>query len=180
MQDSHSQLIRSARSGWTMALLFITLFIALQYAWSAARGSFIERLIINDATVGVAVSIINAWSPGVQALGVGATIRATGGGINILNGCEGTEVLFLLVAAVFAYPMMWRWRAIGLFAGTVYVFLLNQMRLLALFYSYRSDRVLFGHLHGVVAPLALVAATLIFFLYLMKMNERSVLKQAAC
>ena len=28
-----------------------------------------------------------------------ASIRAPGGGLNILNGCEGTEVMFLLMAA---------------------------------------------------------------------------------
>lgn len=163
-----------------MALLFIAAFLGLQWAWNSARGSAVEQVVINGATVGAAVSIINAWSPEVRAAGVGSTIRSPRGGINILNGCEGTEVLFFLVAAVLAYPMLWRWRVVGLLGGTVYVFFLNQLRLLALFYSYQSDRVLFGHLHGVVAPLALIAATLVFFVYLMKLNERSMRTQATC
>ncbi|RUP27341.1 MAG: exosortase/archaeosortase family protein [Curvibacter sp.] len=160
------------RPVWVMALAFVIAVVALQWAWGEARGTVVERAVIEQATVGTAVAIINAWTPEVQASPAGSRIKAPGGGINILNGCEGTEVLFLLVAALLAYPMSWRWRAIGTILGTAFVFVLNQVRLLALFYSYRSDRALFDQLHGLVAPMMLIALSLGFMVLVIRWDER--------
>lgn len=133
----------------------------------------IERMVINEATVKPAVMLINTWTPEARAIAVGASIKAPGGGINVLNGCEGTEVLFLLIAALVAYPMSWRFRALGVLTGTFLVYLLNQMRLLALFYSYRSDRALFDQLHGLVAPLMLIALSIAFLITMIRWDARS-------
>lgn len=157
---------------WRMALVFALVVVILQWGWGEARGTAVERAVINEATVGTAVAIINAWTPDVQARAAGPRIKAPGGGINILNGCEGTEVLFLLVAALLAYPMSWRWRAIGMVSGTALVFTLNQVRLLALFYTYRSDRALFDELHGLVMPLLLIVVTLGFMVLMIRGDER--------
>lgn len=157
---------------WLMALLFVLFFTLLQWGWSEARGTAIERVVIDDATVGSAVTTINALTPDVHARAVGPRIRAPHGGINVLNGCEGTEVLFLFIAALMAYPLSWRTRIGGLVAGIAFVFVGNQVRLIALFYSYQSDRELFDQLHGLVMPLMLVVATLGLFVGLLRLDER--------
>lgn len=168
----HEQNPKARHALWRMALVFALVVAVLQWGWNEVRGTVVERTVINGATVGTAVAIINAWTPDVQARAVGSRIKAPGGGINILNGCEGTEVLFLLVAALLAYPMSWRWRAIGIVCGTALVFTLNQVRLLALFYSYRSDRALFDELHGLVMPLLLIVVTLGFMVLMIRGDER--------
>jgi len=145
-----------------MALVFLLILATLQGGWSALRGSAAERAVIDLATVGTAVALVNRLTPEVAARAHGARIQAAGGGINVLNGCEGTEVLFLLWAALLAAPLSWQWRIQGAVLGAVWVFALNQVRLLALFYSYRSNRPMFDLLHGLVAPAVLVAATLLF------------------
>lgn len=160
------------RPVWLMVVVFVITVVALQWAWGEARGTSVERAVIEQATVGTAVAIINAWTPEVQASPAGSRIKAPGGGINILNGCEGTEVLFLLIASLLAYPMSWRWRAIGAVLGTAFVFVLNQVRLLALFYSYRSDRALFDQLHGLIAPMMLIALSLGFMVLVIRWDER--------
>lgn len=49
-------------------------------------------------------------------------------GINILNGCEGTEVFFLLASALLvAPPIAWRARLTGLLPGCLQVFALNRL-----------------------------------------------------
>jgi exosortase/archaeosortase family protein len=85
-----------------------------------------------------------------------------GGGLNILNGCEGVEVAFLLIAALCAMPGSHRRRLCGMAVGVSLVFMLNQARILALFYAFRYDKVLFSLLHGTVAPLAMIACTVLF------------------
>ena len=138
-------------------------FVVLQTLWGQARGSALERLWIDTATVKTAVALIDLLSPELQAVAQGSRIRAPGGGINILNGCEGTDVLFLLAAAFLAFPMPRRSRLAGFGLGIVLVYLLNEARILALFYAYRSDRALFDVLHGLVAPLVLIAAVAAYF-----------------
>ncbi len=156
-----------------MLLVFVLVAGSLQALWSAARGSAAERLVIDSATVSTSVALINWLTPDVAAHGDGSRIRAPGGGINILNGCEGTEVLFLLVAAMLAYPASWRLRGIGLLVGTAAVFALNQVRLLVLFYGLRADREWFSSLHGLVTPLVLVLCTVLFFIGWMAWAQRT-------
>lgn len=150
----------------TSVPLFLTalFFCILQCSWMQLRGTGIERLLVHDCTVGTATWLINLLTPQVQAHADGARISAAGGGINVLNGCEGTEVLWLLWAALAFYPGRWRARLAGLMAGTAFVFVLNQARLLILFYSFRQDPALFSLLHGLVTPLVMVVATVGFFM----------------
>lgn len=140
------------------------LYVALQWAWLQARDTPLERLVIHQLTVGSAVAMINGLTPEAQARGAAASIRAAGGGINIRNGCEGTEIWFLLVAAIAGFPAGWRARLLGMLAGAVVVFVLNQARVLGLFYGLRHDRDLFDLLHTLIAPLCMVAGALLFFL----------------
>lgn len=138
------------------SLLFFVIFACLQLGWQGLRGSGVEALVVHDATVRPAVALINLLTPGADARAVNFTITAPGGGLNILNGCEGTEVLFLLLAALLVGPLAWRSRVTGIFVGTLVVFVINQARILILFYAYRADHALFDRLHGSVTPLLMI------------------------
>ena len=171
MQHGQLAVGQAPRPLWRIAVVFLLLVVAQQWAWTKARGTVIEKAVIEVATVGTAVAIINAWTPAVRASAAGARIQSPGGGINILNGCEGTEVLFLLVAALLAYPMSWRWRGIGIFTGAALVFVLNQLRVLALFYSFRTDRALFEELHGLIAPMILIVLVTGYLIMLIRWDQ---------
>lgn len=153
-----------------MGLVFLLCMYGLQWTWGLARGTGIERMVIDQATVQTAVALIRHLSPDLQVTPQGARLLAPGGGLNVYNGCEGTELLFLLIAALVAYPFSWRWRLIGLSTGVAFVFVLNQARLLLLFYSFRADRLLFAQLHGLVAPLLLMMITLAFVAWLIRQD----------
>ncbi len=144
-------------------LAFLAVFTMLQGLYGAAGGSWIERLVIDDITVGSAAFVINALDPAVRVVASGSALKATGGGLNVLNGCEGTDVLFLLTAALLVAPIAWRWRLAGVAAASVLVFAANQVRVVALFYAFRIDRAYFDALHGYVGPLILVAIGGLFF-----------------
>ncbi len=153
----------AARHPWRAGLVFVLAFLILQTLWSQARDTALERLWIDTATVKTAVALIDFVSPEVQASAQGSRIKAPGGGINVLNGCEGTDILFLLTAVFLAFSMPWHRRLAGLGLGLVLVFLLNEARILALFYAYRSDRALFDLLHSLVAPIVLIAFAAAYF-----------------
>ena len=91
------------------------------------------------------------------------SIRAPGGGLNILNGCEGLEALFLLIAAFAVAPLTWQAKLLGAGLGVLVVFAVNQARILVLFYAYRADHALFDQLHSTVTPIAVVLLVSAYF-----------------
>lgn len=144
-------------------VFFLAVFATLQGLYEAAKGGWVERLVIDHATVQTAAWLIDTVDPSVGVESAGPRLRAPGGGINVLNGCEGTEAVFLMVAAMLVAPLSLRARLTGLLAGTLVVFVLNQARVVALFYAFRSDKAVFDMLHGIVAPLLLIIAASAFF-----------------
>lgn len=142
---------------------FILVFIGLQTAWSKASGTWLEALIIGEMTVRPAASWIGLITPSVGAQAIGYSIKAPGGGMNVINGCEGLDVLFLLFSAFVVYPAIW-YRWVGALAtGVVLVWALNQVRVVSLFYAGRHDKEAFALLHGTVAPLILISLVAVFF-----------------
>lgn len=143
-------------SSLRQGLVFLAIFVLLQTCWNAASGTMIERLLIDQATVAAAAMWVRTLTPEVVAVATGPTLTAPGGGINVLKGCEGTEVVFLLLAAFAVAHLSWRARLTGVAVGTILVYVLNQIRVIALFYAYRQDPVLFDQLHGTLGPLTMV------------------------
>jgi exosortase/archaeosortase family protein len=143
--------------------IFLALFAFMQTLYSQMQGTWLERLLIDHITVGSAAWWIDAVDPAVHIVAEGSRLRAPGGGINVLNGCEGTDVAFLLIAALVVAPIAWRYRLLGMGAGLVLVFVANQVRVASLFYAFRHDRALFDALHGVVTPMLLIAVVALFF-----------------
>ena len=145
--------------------IFLAIFLLLQLLWSLVRLSSVGLFLIEGVTVQTSAWLINLLTPQVHAVAQGTLISATGGGINVANGCEGIEVMFMLIAAMVVATLTWRFKLIGMVVGVLYVFLVNQIRLVAMFYAVRSDRVLFETVHGLIGPILLVAITGLFFAY---------------
>lgn len=152
---------------WVSALVFISVFFILQMSYDVCRGSDFEHFILGDLTVTPTAAVINFLTPAVHVKALGNQLIAPGGGITVLKGCEGTEIMFMLVAAFSAIVMPWRRRLAGLGLGILLVFCLNQVRLLTLFYVYRSEPSLFNLLHGTVGPIVLILCVALYALYWM-------------
>lgn len=152
---NHSTLWRAA--------IFIAVFALLQGLYGAAKDTWVERLVIDQVTVNSAAWLIQVFDPEAGVQPVGSRLRAPGGGINVINGCEGTDVIFLMIGAMLVAPISMRAKLLGVLLGTALVLVLNQARVIGLFYAYRTDRSLFDMMHGVIAPLLLIMAAAGFF-----------------
>jgi exosortase/archaeosortase family protein len=141
---------------WLQLLLFASLFIAMQGVWSIAQGTTFEHVTVGDWTVVPAAFWVHLLTPEVGAVARGYSITAPGGGINVMNGCEGFEVIFLWISALIVTPLKWQWRLRGLVFGVGLIWVLNQVRILVLFYAYRTNKEWFAQLHGTIAPLVLI------------------------
>ena len=149
--------------------MFLLVFAALQVSWLLVRDNSFGHFIRGDVTVKPAVSLINTFTPSINATALGNQIIAKGGGLVVKLGCEGVEALFVLIAALVTAPLSRKAILSGIAYGTLYIYGLNQLRILALFYAFRADKPLFHLLHGTIAPLILIAlAGLFFHWWLMK------------
>jgi exosortase/archaeosortase family protein len=160
--DNNSSPPKKRFAIWRL-LAFLAIFAGLQALYGAAKGTWVERFVIDQATVKTSAWLIDKADPQVMVQPVGTRLRAPGGGINILNGCEGMDMLCLMIAAMLVAPLTWKAKLAGVIAGTCFIFVLNQARIMALFYSFRANSAVFEMLHGLVAPLVLITAAGIFF-----------------
>lgn len=147
--------------------LFALIFAALQWGWSVQQDSALFRLWVEDLNVRAAVVLIAAVQPESGAAAAGPRVQAPGGGINVLQGCDGAELLWLMTAAFAVAPLAWRWRLGGWLAGLLLVWLLNVTRITALFFAWRSDPRWFDWLHNYIGPIVLVALLALYFQWIM-------------
>jgi exosortase/archaeosortase family protein len=140
----------------TPLLLFAAWFLALYAAFHAVPG--LSRWVIDHATVQPAAALLAWIDPGLQARAQGARLVVPGGGLQVLPGCEGTDLALLAAAAMLAAPLRWRWRLVGAALALAAMAVLNQVRLLVLLQSHRHWPQHFDALHGLWLPLALVLA----------------------
>lgn len=158
---------------WLRAVVFIGCYLVLQAFYAQSAGTSVERFFLETAGARPAAALIDLLQPGLQAQAAGTRVTAPGGGINIGNGCEGTDLYFLLCAAFAAVSLPWRSRALGFAVGLLLAFALNQVRIVALFHAYRADHGLFDLLHTTVAPVVLVIALVLYFHAWLRYSRRS-------
>jgi exosortase family protein XrtM len=157
----------SSSLGWRFACRFLVIFILVSLAWSCARDTGVERFVVEEATVATSARIISMIDPDQKIRSEGFHLLAPHVRLSVLNGCEGTESILMLAAAILACAAPWRRKLAGMLLGAGCIFLLNQLRLIALFYTLRYKAQWFGSVHGYIAPLLIIiGGSLFFFLWM--------------
>jgi exosortase family protein XrtM len=148
----------TGRGGLRFVLLFALLFGALQLGLVKTRSPIADWLVAAPAGWTLAKIL-----PDDRVAVQGNQVHSQRVRLNILPGCEGTEVFFLLIAGVLAFPTSWRNKLRGLALGLPLAFGLNVARVIALYFTVRDAPAQFELVHGYVAPTALVACLGVFF-----------------
>ncbi len=145
-------------------LLFLGLFVIQSYVYHLARGTWVEHWLIDEITVKPSALLLDKLLPkdNVQAHGQKLVSQTTS--ITVLNGCEGTESMFLLIAAILAFRAAVKHKLAGIFLGVVFIFLLNQIRIVSLFIALKYNREWFHWLHAYIGPTLIIIFSCIFFL----------------
>jgi exosortase/archaeosortase family protein len=144
-------------------LAFLLLFAACSLAWAQLTPQAVRDWLIEQLIVVPAAALLAVVDPAVRASAAGVLLAAPAGGVHVRAGCEGADLLFLLVSAMAVAPMGWAARVAGVLAGVALVFVLNLARVIGLLYALQHDRALFDLLHGTLLPLVLVALVCGFF-----------------
>ena len=95
---------------------------------------------------------------------------ANGFAMEVIDGCNGDDVVVLLWAAILAYPASWKQKGKGLLAGTATIYVINFLRIISLFYLGQYDRQWFEFAHLYIWESVFVLLTLtIFWMWVRRM-----------
>jgi exosortase family protein XrtM len=155
---SHGATPLSRLQGMRFVGIFALLFSVGQYATVSARTYIADWLVVAPS----------AWTLSALYPADGIVVDANSVvsqrvRLNVLPGCEGTELFILPVAGIAAYPASLRARATGLALGLPLAFALNQVRVLALYATVRDHPAHFELVHAWLAPTLLVACLGCFY-----------------
>jgi exosortase H (IPTLxxWG-CTERM-specific) len=95
----------------------------------------------------------------------GTRISGDGFTVVVTSACSGLLGSVLLLSAVVAFPARWRARAWGLLIGVGALFLLNQLRIVSLFYVGSRFPELFEEVHYYVWPLLIILGVAAYFYF---------------
>jgi len=161
----------SVRAALLRPLAFVLLFAAMYGVLAISWGAGLSHWVIDLGTVVPAAWFARAMTGDPAIAAMGSHLSAPDVSINVLFGCEGSDVLMLLCAALLVSPSPAPKRLAGLVAGIGLVFLINQARLLALFFVFRHHRGWFGTVHGLVGPMSVVVGVTAFFLLWLRWTQ---------
>ena len=88
----------------------------------------------------------------------------SGGGIEIVAGCNGVEAVLILVSAILAFPAPWKHKVAGMLIGFVAIQSLNVVRIISLFYLHEWNRVWFDWFHLYLWQALIILDALVFWL----------------
>jgi exosortase/archaeosortase family protein len=93
----------------------------------------------------------------------GDTIQSKTFSFVIKRGCDATEPVWLLAAAVVSFPAPWRRKLPGIVAGTLLLLGINLVRVIGLFFVGRDHPGLYDVLHLTVFPAVFIILAMIIW-----------------
>ncbi len=161
---------REGPVGWRVLLRFAAILIALNLAYYAEKklGGAVVDEPYTHAVTWTSAQVARAVLPySVQSSGRGIV---AGGrhSLFIASGCNGLEAIFLMLAAIAAYPATWRRRLRGLAWYLPALFALNLVRVVALVHVAHSHHDLMDVAHYQVAQGILILFVLAFWVHYLR------------
>ncbi|MBL4608754.1 MAG: exosortase family protein XrtM [Pseudomonadales bacterium] len=108
-------------------------------------------------------AVINWLSFNNQVIAVENRILSAKGSLEVVRGCDGSGVLFMLFASMLIFPTSIGKRAIGLFIALGFTALLNSVRIVILYFVMAYQNNYFILVHELLAPTFILALSCVCF-----------------
>ena len=150
------------RSWGLYCLWFALLFLAGTGAHYIAR-PYIAPIVNRTLNARVSAWLINLMSPRAHVIVAGSRFGSGNAYLQIAQGCEGVDVVLMMVAAILPFPASRQRRCVGVLAGTVVLYAFNLLRSVSLWYCLRDWPSYFEVAHTLVGQTMLIFVGLVFF-----------------
>ena len=131
------------------------------------------RKVIYPNVIGhAAAKVINTMTPDRKVRVRDNSIISSKAVLNIVRGCDGSGVWFMLMAAIIGFGGRIRHIVAGLLLGTAVVYVINQVRIIGLYYLVEWDRTWFPPVHTYYAPTLIIFLIAAYFLWWTRWSMR--------
>ena len=160
--DSDSHRI-SRFNEWLQFILFVGCYALLNYGYFKIPVDLFMKIIYYHGVVTICADLINMLAPLEQVLAQQNHLLSAKADLEIVRGCDGAGVLFLVVSAIVAFPSTGRRKLIGLLLGIGLIYLINLLRISALYFiiAYQPDWFLLVHTY--LAPTLMIIVGCCYF-----------------
>ena len=148
---------------WLQFMLFVGCYTLLNYGYFKIPDDLFMRVIYYHGVVTICADLINMFAPLEQVLAQQNHLLSAKANLEIVRGCDGAGVLFLVVSAIIAFPSTGRQKLIGLLLGISLIYLINLLRISILYFviAYQPDW--FQLIHVYLAPTLMVLVGCCYF-----------------
>lgn len=145
------------------AMLFLGLYAAMQTAYYLLPDPALNALL-GGAVVDVAALVVNLLTPAEEVATHGPRLGTERAALVVIRGCDGSGAAFMVTAAVLALgASSWRRLLAGALGAAALIYVLNELRIVGLYYVLATMPDRFALVHEYLAPLVLVAASSLYF-----------------
>ena len=160
----------------TFLLSFLVLVLIL-FALSATDVFNIIRQPLTNLYTWISGQTLNLF--GSNVLIKGDVLSNSKFVINVKAGCDGVAPMILYWTTIAVFPMKWKYKWKGLLYGTIFLFILNIIRIISLFLAGVYVRSIFDFLHVEVWQIIFIAMTIFVWLYWYKWAQQMSAKPLA-
>ena len=154
-------------------VLFLGIFLVMHFLYYVFGKTDLQTWIISILTVKPGVALINLLSPQEHAYANGTLMMSKSVSLSILAGCDGSEGIFILISAILAYSTNIKTKLKGLVYGIMYIYTLNLIRILALFYTAKYYNKYFNIVHGYIGQTFIIVMGCLFFIVWIRKSSPS-------
>jgi exosortase family protein XrtM len=151
------------------ALLFLFLFLffysLFHFGYYLIPDELLRNLVYQEGITRISADLINWIAPQEQAQAAQNRIQSSSAVLEIVRGCDGAGVLFLVLSAILAFPTTMKRKLLGLVLGLAFTYSLNQARIVALYFITAHQNQWFLPTHTYLFPTLIVVLCSLFFLW---------------
>jgi exosortase family protein XrtM len=153
------------RKAFLFLLLFLFFYSLFHYGYYLIPDDTLRNTVYQEGITRVSADLINWITPQEQAQAAQNRIQSRAAILEIVRGCDGAGVLFLVLSAILAFPTSVKRKLVGLVLGLSFTYLLNQARIIALYYITAYQHQWFLPSHTYLFPTLIIILCSLFFLW---------------
>jgi exosortase family protein XrtM len=144
-------------------ILFSVTYFILYLSYSTVPEAILSDCIYHYGIAYPSKTMIDWISPSEHVVVAGNSLISATVNLRVIRGCDGSGVIFLLVAAIIAMRTTLRRTLLGIVGVVALVYVLNQLRIVALYFILSRWPSWFTPVHVYFIPTLMILVGTIYF-----------------
>lgn len=146
-------------------ILFVVFYTIMHFSYLAVPIEYLINFFYRWGINEPAAFVINAIASENIVRVEGHRLISKTAILEIVRGCDGSGVFFIMSSAILAFTASARYKFWGLLSGLVLIYLLNQTRVIVLYFVVSHQPDWFTPLHTYYIPTLLIIIMCCFFIW---------------